>query len=295
MPRYTLRSLLLLVLGIAVVLGIAAWWWNDRVSVRRDEIERAVEDTWIFVSYRGNNVKLAPHEGQELRRIVGTILSRGGEERPYTKMIAIFGVRFRPSETSTRALLALDFHPAASGEAACEYRLGRDRPVIFFVNKELFGQLEDEVARVCREDERRHSGKLDASQIVDETDSAKATSIEFGDLRRKTAAGPTEFDPADLTEETRRLDKKRVSIRGYMIAYKKHGLSRFLLVSEQRMNFKPYELDKHVLVLPPKGETVSFQSGEVTVEGTLAIDPLEAEGHGIYSIFQLTEAEVVKD
>jgi len=106
------------------------------------------------------------------------------------------------------------------------------------------------------------------------------------------------FKPKLLTQRVLDLDGKRVRITGFMhggSVYSTRGIKQFILLREKECPFGEGGQAHHAIAVTLDGEGTRFVIAPLTVEGTLAVEPMPDSntGNTLY-LYTLTGASISK-
>lgn len=145
------------------------------------------------------------------------------------------------------------------------------------------------------------SSDSNPSGAASPTGSAKAGSpseikeITFDDINLQIQADVV-FRPWMLKDAVKALDGQRVRIVGYMLPGAEiEGMTEFVLLRNTECKFGPGgQADHLIMVTLKEGETTSFRTRPVSVEGVLKINPYQGADGNTWSIYDLIEAENIE-
>lgn len=124
-------------------------------------------------------------------------------------------------------------------------------------------------------------------------DGGPTVDITFDDLKFQHKWGDP-YDPALLTERILGLEGRNIRVRGYILpAFQSDGIRQFVLVRDnQECCFGPgAALFDCIRVQLKDGYSISYTTQPISVEGRLAIDPLEQDETTL-AVFYITGQEV---
>lgn len=122
----------------------------------------------------------------------------------------------------------------------------------------------------------------------------EAEKITFDDLNVGMQADVV-FRPFMLTDRVKELDKKKVSISGYMYGgvSATRGIKEFVLLRNTECKFGPGGQADHLAqVYLQTGVTTNFTPSPIKVEGTLVLQPFEGPDGNTWSIYRLEDARI---
>jgi hypothetical protein len=123
----------------------------------------------------------------------------------------------------------------------------------------------------------------------------EAEKITFEDLNLGMPADVV-FRPFMLSgSRAEELADTRVSIIGYMHAGQEaqRGITKFILLKNTQCKFGPGGQADHLCdVRLRDGDTTSFTTSPIKIEGTLRIDPFQGQDGNTWSVFRLDDAQI---
>jgi hypothetical protein len=122
----------------------------------------------------------------------------------------------------------------------------------------------------------------------------EAEKITFDDLNLQMLANIV-FRPFMVTDRVKELEGQRVSISGFMhgAAAGLKGVKEFVLLKNTECKFGPDGQADHLAMIYLKnGTTTKYTTSDITVEGTLRIEPYTGPDGNTWSIYNLEDARI---
>ncbi len=124
---------------------------------------------------------------------------------------------------------------------------------------------------------------------------AKPSDISFDDLKFDIEPA-SRYEPSMLTDEIKALDGEVVKIRGFMWpSFQQRGITAFVLLLNTQCKYGSAKdpVWCNIRVTMEDGETASFSTRPMTIEGKLKIDLVKGEKYDI-SLYAIDDARVVQ-
>mgnify|MGYP007073299763 CR=1 FL=1 len=124
---------------------------------------------------------------------------------------------------------------------------------------------------------------------------AKPADISFDDLKFDIKPA-SRFDDSMLPEDIKELDGQVVKIRGFMWpSFKQKGITAFVLLLNTQCKYGSAKdpLWCNIRVTMDEGESASYSTRPMTIEGKLNIDLIKGEKYDI-SLYSMENARVVR-
>ena len=124
---------------------------------------------------------------------------------------------------------------------------------------------------------------------------AKPADISFDDLKIEIKPA-SRFEDAMLTDDIKELDGQVVKIRGYMWpSFKQKGITAFVLLLNTQCKYGSAKdpLWCNIRVTMDDGESASYSTRPMTIEGKLSIDLIKGDKYDI-SMYKIENARVVR-
>lgn len=122
----------------------------------------------------------------------------------------------------------------------------------------------------------------------------EAEKITFDDLNLGMQADIV-FREFMLSDRVKDLEGKRVSIVGFIHGApdSRVGIKKFILLKNTQCKFGPGGQADHLTdVVLRQGTSTNFTTSDITVEGTLRIEPFQGNDGNTWSIYRLEDAQV---
>jgi hypothetical protein len=118
--------------------------------------------------------------------------------------------------------------------------------------------------------------------------------ITFDDLKTEMAADSL-FQPSLLPEKVKKLDGRRVRIRGFIFPaiFQQKGIQSFPLIKNTQCKFGPGGQAHHIILVDlVEGLTTSFTVRPIAVEGRLRIKPWEGPDGNTWALYHMVGESV---
>ena len=130
--------------------------------------------------------------------------------------------------------------------------------------------------------------------FASQSHAAKPADISFDDLKIEIKPA-SRFEESMLTEDIKALDGQVVKIRGYMWpSFKQKGITAFVLLLNTQCKYGSAKdpIWCNIRVTMDKGESASFSTRPMTIEGKLNVDLIKGDKYDI-SLYSMENARVV--
>ena len=131
--------------------------------------------------------------------------------------------------------------------------------------------------------------------VTNQLHAAKPADISFDDLKIEIKPA-SRFEDSMLTDEIKQLDGQVVKIRGYMWpSFKQKGITAFVLLLNTQCKYGSAKdpIWCNIRVTMEEGESASYSTRPMTIEGKLNIDLIKGDKYDI-SLYTMEDARVVR-